>query len=74
MIVKRDIIDAPFDGLKAKEILCSSDNSTPKSYKQFYRSAYKEDPWLSYDDHGSASMMYGEDCEYAIFKALRSMI
>ena len=72
--MKRDIIDAPFN-VKAKEILCSSEYATPKSYNQLYRSSRKEDPWLSYDDHGSAtSMVYGEDCKYAILKALQSMI
>ena len=73
MIMKRDIIDAPFGSAKPQEILCSSDYSTPKSYNQYYRSS-AEDPWLSYHHHGTSSMMYGENCKYAMFKTLWSLI
>ena len=67
MIVKRSIIDAPFGGAKPQEILCSNDYSTPKSYNQYYRATCcPEDPWLSYHDHGTSSMMYGEAGRYAI--------
>ena len=61
MIMKRSIIDSKFGGAKDQQILCSSDYSTPKTYRQYYRKQNKEDPWLSYKHHGTASMMYGEN-------------
>ena len=66
MIVKRNIIDSPFGGPKPQEILCSNDYSTAKSYNQYYRTGNAEDPWLSYHDHGTSSMMYGEACKYGM--------
>ena len=66
MIVRRNIIDTPFDGPTRQVIMCSNEYSTPKSYKQYYRYRVAEDPWLSYYDHGKSSMMYGEACKYAI--------
>ena len=75
MIVKRNIIDSPFGGPKPQEILCSNDYSTAKSYNQYYRSnCCPEDPWLSYHDHGTSSMMYGEACKYGMLMKVRSII
>ena len=70
MIMKRNVIDTKFGGPKDQEVLCSSDYKTPKNYKQYYRSGVKEDPWLSYLDHGTSSMMYGEagKCACALFR------
>ena len=67
MIMKRNVIDTKFGGPKDQEVLCSSDYKTPKSFQQYYRSGVKEDPWLSYLDHGTSAMMYGEagKCAYA---------
>jgi len=60
MIMKRSVIDSKFGGPKAQQILCSSSYNTPRSHKQYYRNGASEDPWLSYLDHGTSSMMYGE--------------
>ena len=70
MIMKRNVIDTKFGGPVDQEILCSSDYKTPKQYKQYYRSTHESDPWLSYLDHGTSSMMYGEDgkCTYALLR------
>ena len=67
MIMKRNVIDTKFGGPKDQEVLCSSDYRTPKNFQQYYRSGVKEDPWLSYLDHGTSAMMYGEagKCAYA---------
>ena len=62
MIIKRNMLDSKFGGGKGQQILCSSDYNTPKTYNQYYRSGCcPEDPWLSYQHHGTSSMMYGEN-------------
>ena len=66
--MKRSVIDSKFGGPTPKQILCSSDYNTSKLYKQYYRTGAGEDPWLSYLDHGTSSMMYGEACEFFYFR------
>jgi len=60
MIIKRSMIDSKFGGPKGQQVLCSCDYNTPKTYNQYYRSS-PEDPWMSYQHHGTSSMMYGEN-------------
>ena len=64
--MKRSVIDTKFGGPTDQEVLCSSAFRTPKEFQQYFRWAYREDPWLSYRDHGDlSSLMYGEAGECA---------
>ena len=68
--MKRNVIDTKFGGPKDQEVLCSSDYKTPKNFQQYYRSTNQEDPWLSYLDHGTSAMMYGEAGKCAYMRAV----
>ena len=58
--MKRNIIDTKFGGPKEQDILCSSDYKTPQKNLQYFRPGRNEDPWLSYLDQGTSSIMYRE--------------
>ena len=67
--MERGLIDKKL-GSQKLPILCSSSYATPKNYLQLNRNGQNEDPWLSYTDHGTSTMMYGENSKFRYIEIL----